>query len=59
MFLAFCRDVQRQFEATKRGTLGQDLDEYMVAIGGGYFYCPPGVRGRRRLPRPRRLVEQS
>jgi len=45
MFLAFSRDVQRQFEATKRGTLGQDLDEYMVGIGGGYFFCPPGVRG--------------
>ena len=45
MFLAFCRDVQRQFEATKRGTRGQDLDEYMVAVGGGYFFCPPGVRG--------------
>jgi deferrochelatase/peroxidase EfeB len=23
---------------------GQDLDEYMVAVGGGYFFCPPGVR---------------
>ena len=45
VFLAFCRDVQRQFEATKRGTRGQDLDEYMVAVGGGYFFCPPGVRG--------------
>ena len=46
VFLAFCRDVQQQFEATKHGTRGQDLDEYMVAMGGGYFYCPPGVRDR-------------
>lgn len=46
VFLAFCRDVQEQFEATKRGTRGQDLDEYMVAVGGGYFFCPPGARGK-------------
>lgn len=46
VFLAFCRDVQEQFEHSKRGMIGQDLDEYAVAFGGGYFYCPPGVRGR-------------
>jgi deferrochelatase/peroxidase EfeB len=45
VFMAFNRDVRTQFEATKRGTRGQDLDEYMVAVGGGYFYCPPGVGG--------------
>ena len=44
LFLAFSRDVAKQFEATKRNTISQDLDEYMVAIGGGYFFCPPGVR---------------
>jgi deferrochelatase/peroxidase EfeB len=46
VFLAFSRDVQKQFEATKRNMIGQDLDEYAVAIGGGYFYCPPGIRGK-------------
>ena len=46
VFMAFSRDIQKQFEATKRRTHGQDLDEYMVAVGGGYFYCPPGVRGK-------------
>jgi len=45
VFLAFCRDVQEQFEHSKRQLIGQDLDEYAVAFGGGYFYCPPGVRG--------------
>ncbi len=44
--MAFNRDVGKQFEATKRATRGQDLDEYMVAVGGGYFYCPPGARGK-------------
>lgn len=35
-----------QFATVKRRTRGQDLDEYIVAIGGGYFFCPPGVEGR-------------
>jgi deferrochelatase/peroxidase EfeB len=46
VFMAFSRDIQKQFQATKERTHGQDLDEYMVAFGGGYFFCPPGVRGR-------------
>ncbi len=58
VFLAFCRDVQAQFEATKRQMIGQDLDEYAVAIGGGYFYLPPGVEGGDDYL-ARRLVEKS
>jgi deferrochelatase/peroxidase EfeB len=46
VFLAFCRDLETQFGAVKERTRGQDLDEYMVAIGGGYFFCPPGISGR-------------
>jgi deferrochelatase/peroxidase EfeB len=46
VFMAFCRDLQHQFQAVKERTHGQDLDEYMVAVGGGFFFCPPGVRGR-------------
>jgi deferrochelatase/peroxidase EfeB len=46
LFMAFCRDLQNQFQVVKERTHGQDLDEYMVAIGGGYFFCPPGVSGR-------------
>jgi deferrochelatase/peroxidase EfeB len=45
VFLGFCRDLEAQFGTVKRRTRGQDLDEYMVAIGGGYFFCPPGVDG--------------
>lgn len=56
LFLAFCRDLQTQFQATKERTRGQDLDEYMVAFGGGYFFCPPGVDGRDDYV-ARRLVE--
>ena len=45
VFTAFCRDLERQFATVKRRTHGQDLDEYMVAFGGGYFFCPPGMEG--------------
>ena len=42
----------------KRRTHGQDLDEYMVAFGGGYFFCPPGVEGEGDYL-ARRLVEPA
>ena len=57
VFLAFCRDLERQFATIKRRTHGQDLDEYMVAFGGGYFFCPPGVEGEDDYL-ARRLVER-
>ena len=56
--LAFCRDLERQFATIKRRTHGQDLDEYMVAFGGGYFFCPPGMEGEDDYL-ARRLVERA
>jgi deferrochelatase/peroxidase EfeB len=55
LFMGFCRNVQEQFEFVKRNymtnpnypqanTGKQDLDEYMFAVGGGYFFVPPGVK---------------
>ena len=58
VFLAFCRDIQEQFQAVKERTRLQDLDEYMVAFGGGYFFCPPGVEGESDYL-ARRLVERA
>ena len=58
VFLAFCRDLERQFGTVKRRTHRQDLDEYMVAFGGGYFFCPPGVEGEDDYL-ARRLVEPA
>lgn len=46
VFMAFCRDLREQFQQVKERTRGQDLDEYMVAVGGGYFFCPPGFTSR-------------
>ena len=56
MFMAYCRNVVTQFQSTKERLIGQDLDEYIVAIGGGYFFLPPGVEGRGDYL-ARRLVE--
>ena len=58
LFMAFCRDLEKQFATTKRRTHGQDLDEYMVAFGGGYFFCPPGAEGKGDYL-ARRLVEMA
>jgi deferrochelatase/peroxidase EfeB len=58
LFMAFCRDLEKQFATTKQRTHGQDLDEYMVAFGGGYFFCPPGVEGEGDYL-ARRLVEHT
>ena len=58
VFLAFCADLERQFATIKRRTHGQDLDEYMVAFGGGYFFCPPGADGEGDYL-ARRLVEPA
>jgi deferrochelatase/peroxidase EfeB len=58
VFMAFCRDLDRQFATVKRRTHGQDLDEYMVAFGGGYFFCPPGIEGDGDYL-ARRLVERT
>jgi deferrochelatase/peroxidase EfeB len=60
LFMGFCRNVQEQFEYVKRnymtnrsfpkpGTGAQDLDEYIFAIGGGYFFIPPGVKATGRF----------
>jgi deferrochelatase/peroxidase EfeB len=60
LFMGFCRNVQAQFEFVKRNymtnpnypqsnTGKQDLDEYLFAVGGGYFFVPPGVKGAERF----------
>lgn len=60
LFMAFCRNVEEQFEFVKRNYMTnhnfpktqtgvQELDEYLFCIGGGYFYVPPGLKGADRF----------
>ena len=45
IFVVFNQDIERQF-ATIQARLADELMlDYITAVGGGYFFVPPGVRG--------------
>jgi deferrochelatase/peroxidase EfeB len=44
IFVAFNRSIESQFEVVQRRLAGEPLVDYVVPVGGGYFFLPPGAR---------------
>jgi deferrochelatase/peroxidase EfeB len=45
IFVAFNQSPQRQFVAIQKRLLAEPMVDYITAVGGGYFFAPPGARG--------------
>ena len=45
VFVAFNRDIERQFATIQKRLAGEPMVDYITPVGGGYFYAPRGARG--------------
>jgi len=43
LFASFQRSLSKGFKAVQARLDGEGLEEYIRPVGGGFFFCPPGV----------------
>ncbi|MCT7658580.1 Dyp-type peroxidase [Mycobacterium deserti] len=48
-FIAYQRSLEKGFLAVQRRLAGEPLEEYILPVGGGFFFVLPGVTGQDRF----------